>query len=800
MSGSSLPDRTRLALERAAAAAERRKKEPELSPPAPKKETEAGPSSSSAPSNSDPSVSSPSSSSVAPSETTAAPSEPAVSSLPDSVPVVVADPLPFVVGQDVYAQWSEDLLFYRARVDSASRNSDGQVVCDVTFVEYGNAQKNTLGVLSIAAFDEMMQRAAAPTSAQGDGEESSGESVDDESLEMAAAPAKKVEERWSLEDRSPASASNSAVEALQRQHQSKNAKVVGKNADGTPIYMTEREAAALRQRKKQDKAEQRALAKEKVKKGVGGLFKKKEAEQQPAVSIEPVTAWTQKTAPMTMPSPPTSPRANNSGTSASPPPVPPPPVSKLSPRRLPPAPPVAVKEEVLVPLPPISIPSGGNVDSLSIGHVFCVLGDLKQVNCDAWLVPSTRDNVPEQSSIVSKTARARQYAGVGASGLKYFGTKNTVTRAPGWPDENKPIPYLAHLDHAEFSVPLKQYLELACVELTATKPRFGRSKHLLSVPLLPCMKSAVLLPLLLDHVRARNVDIVVVTLDRSLLELLQVARLSSDSFPTLAPSLRLHADELALLARNHRLSICIGMPPSLSELLEKLDLSLAELSVVDQMQLACARLGGASAASSKCGVRLVHNLIASLQCLQHVVCATADDRFSEACAANGSLEKKTVLRLNGDLLGAGENNLLPLQSSPHHVLFVGCGASAVDAIRVAKHYQSHAPKKWATLLAVQSNPAWKDIAGPGVEVVAMSENNAKGSVDLEIFLDYLNARSASIASHIFAIPEDDLSPGNKEFRSSLLKLMESLSPEAKASEAGTLFITTIKDLFLSHVK
>lgn len=154
------------------------------------------------------------------------------------------------------------------------------------------------------------------------------------------------------------------------------------------------------------------------------------------VSVEPVSPWTQKTAaapvvaanpPPAQSSPSTSPQA------ARPPPVPAPPkvclilcflgfctlifVSKLSPRRLPPAPPKQV-EEVLVPLPPVSIV--GNADSLTIGHVFCVLSDLKNVSCDAWLVPSSRDFVPEQSAIFSKTARARQYAGLYLLPLLFF--------------------------------------------------------------------------------------------------------------------------------------------------------------------------------------------------------------------------------------------------------------------------------------------------------------------------------------------------------------------------------------------
>jgi hypothetical protein len=186
---SSIPDRTRQALERAAAAAERRK------PPAPK---------------------------PAPEEEKA-PVQVVVEDLPKESDESLVDvakksdeekqeedavdlSLGFSVGEEVFAQWRDDGLFYRARVERAGRVDDGRVWCDVTFVEYGNSQEETFVVLSKDAFDEM-QRACA--------KEESGSEEEEPAAVVAPPKEEEKKEIWSLEDR-PATASLSTVAVLQR--------------------------------------------------------------------------------------------------------------------------------------------------------------------------------------------------------------------------------------------------------------------------------------------------------------------------------------------------------------------------------------------------------------------------------------------------------------------------------------------------------------------------------------------------------------------------------------------------------
>lgn len=140
--------------------------------------------------------------------------------------------------------------------------------------------------------------------------------------------------------------------------------------------------------------------------------------------------------------------------------------------------------------------------------------------------------------------------------------------------------------------------------------------------------------MLLEHVRARNVDIVVVTSSRSLFEQFQVLRVN-DSFVSLPTQLRASAEELALYARNNRLMLAVGLAPTLAELLERVsEPVLDELSVMEQSKWACAKLGGAAQASLKCGVRLVHSLLASMVAVTLFVSASGDERLNDASAAS----------------------------------------------------------------------------------------------------------------------------------------------------------------------
>lgn len=116
----------------------------------------------------------------------------------------------------------------------------------------------------------------------------------------------------------------------------------------------------------------------------------------------------------------------------------------------------------------------------------------------------------------------------------------------------------------------------------------------------------------------------------------------------------------------------------------------------------------------------------------------------------------------------------------------------MNAVRSAK---GPVAKKFGTLLASQAHAGWREVAGSGVDVVACSDDAVKGVIEQEIFLDYLAARTASIERHVFLLPEDELSSGNLDFRKSMIQFLEAMSPEAKSSEGGALFLATMKELF-----
>lgn len=153
----------------------------------------------------------------------------------------------------------------------------------------------------------------------------------------------------------------------------------------------------------------------------------------------------------------------------------------------------------------------------------------------------------------------------------------------------------------------------------------------------------------------------------------------------------------------------------------------------------CHRLGGASAASSKCGIRLVHSLLAGVLAVPVVVCATADERVIEAIAAAGvATEKKTIVRLSDSLISTSSSlsgaNLLSASAS-QHVLFVGCGMRSVESLRSFWKIGSASKSSWGTVLAAQSHPSWKQTTESGVSIVSMSDSK-KVFLFSPLFLDF----------------------------------------------------------------
>lgn len=446
--------------------------------------------------------------------------------------------------------------------------------------------------------------------------------------------------------------------------------VVGRHADGTPQYLSVEEEARLRALKKKDRKERTDQRKEKVKTALGKLTVKKrrpkDTDAASSPSVVEISQW-KKVEPdvsLRVDAPPELP--------AKPDPKPDAPAKPaLSPRRPPPSPPsvhapvaAPAAAEPLEALPPVVAPPA-LLDYATVGHLFVALCDLRRLHCDAWIVPTGPDYVPAAYWFLNASAKPRNYTGTGGSGLKYFGKDSRVKRAPGWPDDGRPVPYLVAFDRTGapsmdewLLAPLKQCLEVATAELQGVAPARGRFKHLIALPVVGTGATGedkgevikALLPVLLAHARDRNVDVCLTTNDPSIHAALQSARSRfADQF-ALPGKLLAKADELARSARAGKLALFVGAGvsigaglPSWGGLLEQLMHSagmsdddrklMAGLSYLDQANILQRRMGGAAPFAQAIASKLQspfyglqHSLLASLN-IDSVVSTNYDTLF-----------------------------------------------------------------------------------------------------------------------------------------------------------------------------
>jgi hypothetical protein len=180
----------------------------------------------------------------------------------------------FRVGDVVLAVWTEDKLYYRARVDSVRDAGTPAERYHVVFIEYGNAQPDT-PLSSIAVCPPNVVTAPLP-----DPEPESvsvAESSSHGEAKNQAAPALDHDQELQDMERSaniPKRPDEKAAPAPT------SGKVIGILADGTPILMTAEDEArqkALRKQEKKEKSEQR---KEKGKKLLSALTKPKKRDEE----------------------------------------------------------------------------------------------------------------------------------------------------------------------------------------------------------------------------------------------------------------------------------------------------------------------------------------------------------------------------------------------------------------------------------------------------------------------------------------------------------------------------------------
>ena len=703
----------------------------------------------------------------------------------------------YKVGEEVMAMWSEDRLHYKARVD---RVCPGERY-DITFLEYGNEQSDTheSWILTVAQVEELASK-RVPEVEEIDTVEIDVVEVDPEHEEAGEDEKKELEEtvqkkktivdddeKWELTDNIPLppTVDPSGKQTL------KTSKQVGTDAEGRPIYMSAEEEAQLRLAKKQDKKERKADRKEKVEKTKKGLFSKLKKDPSTGASspsvVPETTTWSKTTE-----------------SSRTPPIVPPPPSgAKLSPRRAPPAPPKPSEkgsvasadeeaEDLLEPLPSITPPTKVD-DPRLCGHLFIVRGDLRRLQCDAWLVPTGREFTPDQQWFLESSVRPRNYTGVGASGLKYFGTQSRVTRAPGWPDPHRPHPYLVAVSNSGDLTPINQFLELATAELHDLKPENQRLKHLLALPMIGKDTATIdaLLPALMSHARNRNVDIVLVVKDQTLYNAVHNARRTlAGSFATLDSRLSSKATELAQLAQADKLALFYG--PGLAALSSWKDLlskSMAKVSESDREDIIAqmhpsdvARFvrdylgdkfsGVVAKHMSSVAYSISHAMLASLP-FKAVATTNIDALFEMASEDVGKTcsilpyapmmnPDRLILKLNGSV---AHNDPLP-QLSNHsagrfegivqscmasrHIYFCGFSFADGEFMRVSDQVRTALRQASNTPFGTVSFPLHNDTISklwPDLNVVPMILEKRDGD-DIrlavyvqELFLDYLSART-----------------------------------------------------------
>lgn len=668
------------------------------------------------------------------------------------------------VGDVILASWFEDGLFYRARVEQVNDAGTLQESYTVTFIEYGNIQPNTPVAATAPCPPNVVTAPIATTAPPTPPHPTPAAAVEDKKPKEEEA----VDEELLRLERMPSSSKASTTTTPSSPPP--GAKLIGTNADGTPMYMTAEDDAKLKALKKADKKEKSEQRKEKVK-GVFGKLKKKKNEDvdnnnnndEPKANIVASSAWKKVEVDAVTsksdvsPPPPAAPTVVSPGrdnpahpklSPRRPPPAPPvagtgSSVDSLpfmddapSPRRPPPAPPVAPDPlEQLEPLPPIVAPTS-LLDFTQVGHLFVALCDLRKLHCDAWVVPTGLDFVPAHYWFIKPitSTMARNYAGTGGVGLKYFGKDARVRRAPGWPDD-RPVPYMVAIERRDDSStldwllnPVKQFLELATLELKNTKPARGRLKHLIALPLvgtggggLPDRKGDViqaLLPVLLAHARDRNVDVVLTTNEPPIWSAIQSARAKlADQF-AIPGKLLAKADELARYSRAGKLALFVGAGVSigaglpswgglLGDLMDKVGISADErqlmndLSLLDQANILQRRMG-AQAFSQAVADRLrspsysiSHSLLASLNA-DSVVSTNYDTLFEDASRDAGkpcavlpySPSRDTnrfVLKMHGDVNHASDI-VLTREDYLRYNNMKSALAGIVQSLLITKHF------------------------------------------------------------------------------------------------------------------
>ena len=299
------------------------------------------------------------------------------------------------------------------------------------------------------------------------------------------------------------------------------------------------------------------------------------------------------------------------------------------------------------------------------GHVFIVHGDLRQLSCDAWLMP-TDLNASPLKRWMGWPAEERHYFDPVApkrwavDGLRTF-------KLEGWP-EGRPQPWLTNVGASpRLGIPwfvegAAQFLEHAADDVVKDAPRCGRARHLLALPIVGTGFGGArryagemvreLLPVLEEFARRREMDVALVTIEGAAFAAAQAERARRDGkFSELDAPLKAHGERLAKAAAEGNLVLFLGAGvsagagmPTWGRLLDDLGeeagmmpeerAALSSLNVLDQAGILEKRLGGGAALSQAVARRcdafhpaLSHFLLAALPVREAVT--TNYDRLFE---------------------------------------------------------------------------------------------------------------------------------------------------------------------------
>jgi len=316
------------------------------------------------------------------------------------------------------------------------------------------------------------------------------------------------------------------------------------------------------------------------------------------------------------------------------------------------------------------------------GHVFVVHGDLRQVACDAWLLPCGHQARASRHWL--EPFAGRELPPMPVPPPEWRAERSRVMKVSGWPAD-LPEPWLVHVGGGQnapvswFMAGVSEFLARVADDLGAL-PRNGRAKHLVAVPVVGTGQGGArrtagdvvreLLPLLVREAASRDIDLALVTNEERTFAAAQAQRGADPSAWNGLPDarLRVEGDRIADLAARGELVLFVGAGasmgaglPSWDGLLDRLareagmsDAERAALrkhSPLDQARIVELRLSRDAAPSdsdrdrplgravaaeltARHGYGLTHALLAALPVVE-IVTTNYDELFERASRAIG---------------------------------------------------------------------------------------------------------------------------------------------------------------------